>query len=79
MKAPIGALVRIYYDSPRNIEPGHYLQTPTGRTYLILECRLQAKGAHIGRKHLQALVVDHPGEGTVHPIYWYPRGRRRRL
>jgi hypothetical protein len=78
-KAPVGALVSIYYDSPRPVEPGDALQTPSGRVYVIAEIRVQARGKHKGRKHMKCVVADTTEgiSGQVHPIYWYPRGRRK--
>lgn len=77
MKAPVGAEVGLYYDSPRPIGEGDYLQTPTGRTYLILSVRVQARGQHAGRrKHLRAVVIDASDidpAGTIHPLHWYKR------
>ena len=70
-KAPPGALVSIYYDSPREIAPGDALQAPSGRTYIIAGIRIQKRGKHIGRKHLKCIVSDgsQAFSGTVHPIY----------
>lgn len=76
MPAPIGRDVGLYYDSPRAVAAGDYLQTPTGRTYLVRAVRVQAKGIHVGRKHIRAIVVDGAtvaDSATVHPIYWYKR------
>lgn len=79
MKAPLGRVVSIYYDSPRLVSEGDALRTTTGRLYLLLEVRRQERGAHIGRWHLKALVTDKIPEGTkVHPIYWYRRERKHR-
>ena len=78
MKAPSGAIVSIYYDSPVSVEFGHYIRTSTGRTYLVVEVRQQKKGIHRRRKHIKALVMEEgfeiPKNSVVHPLYWYPRG-----
>jgi hypothetical protein len=76
---PIGAVVRIYYDG-RRLEKGDVLQTLTGRMYLVVHVRLQAKGKHAGRRqHLACVVVSEaPPETRVLPIRWYSRARRRR-
>lgn len=78
--APPGALVRIFYDGPE-LAPGHFLRTPTGRTYRVVSVRVQRRGRHLGRQHLACLVTgprsgptvrDH-AEGRIHPLFWYPR------
>ncbi len=80
MKAPIGALVSLYYDSPREIHEGDILVTTTKRMYLIFELRRQTKGLHVGRWHIRAFVVEErqlpDGPRVFHPIYWYRRRRR---
>jgi hypothetical protein len=77
MKAPLGALVSIYYDSPREIKIGEVLRTPTDRFYIIAELRRQKKGKYEGRWHIKAIVSDKAPEGAkVHPIYWYPRKKK---
>jgi hypothetical protein len=79
MKAPTGAVVGLYYDSPRSIQEGDVLETPGGRCYLLVGVRRQTKGMHVGRWHLKAVVVESAPEGAkVHPIYWYPRKAKRR-
>lgn len=78
MTAPAGAEVSIHYDARRELEPGHAIVTTTGRTYLVVRARRQARGKHTGRWHLRCLVVDGaplPGT-TIHPLRWYRRGRR---
>ncbi len=77
MKATVGSLVKLFYDSPREINVGEALKTMTGRVYLIAELRKQIRGAHIGRWHIKAIVLDEVPEGTkIHPIYWYRRKKR---
>lgn len=79
MKAAVGRIVPLTYDSPREIRPGEYLQTTTGRSYLLMDVRQQAKGKHTGRWHIKAMVVDRseiPPGAVIHPIYWYPRKRK---
>jgi hypothetical protein len=74
--APVGALVGLYYDSPRLIEVGDYLRTPKRRCYLIDSLRRQLKGKHAGRWHIKAIVVaeaDIPADALVHPLMWYRR------
>ncbi len=78
MAAALGAVVGIYYDGARPLAPGEALRTPTGRTYLVVDVRVQARGRHVGRQHLRCAVVDQLDAGTViHPLYWYKRARRR--
>jgi hypothetical protein len=83
MKAQIGEIVSLYYDSPRIIQPGEYLQTGTGRSYLLMTIRRQAKGQHIGRWIIkEAMVVDRneiPPGAVIHPIRWYRRGRKNHV
>lgn len=78
-RAPAGATVGLYYDSPRAVESGDFLRTPTGRTYLIESVRIQGRGLHVGRQHLRATVMEagHVPEpdARVLPIYWYGRSR----
>lgn len=75
--APIGAMVRIFYDGDE-VMPGDALKTPTGRIYVVMNKRVQKRGAHIGRQHLVCLVaLEAPRTATVRPLYWYRRSRRR--
>ncbi len=77
MKAPLGALVSLYYDSPREVVAGDALRTPSGRLYLLVDVRRQTRGKHIGRWHLKAVVSDRVPDGTrVHPIYWFRRTKK---
>lgn len=77
MTAPVGAVVRIFYDG-RALAPGDALRTPTGRTYVVASVRVQERGRHVGRQHLACLVArEPPADAVVHPLRWYPRGRRR--
>lgn len=79
MKPP-GSLVKLTYDSPREVDVGDVLFTPTGRAYRIESVRRQRGGIRAGRWHLMCLVlaetVDELDEDVVrHPIHWYARGR----
>lgn len=75
--APVGALVRIFYDG-RPVAAGDALRTPTGRTYVVASVRVQSRGRHAGRQHLACLVAREPPEDArVLPLYWYPREKRR--
>ena len=85
MKAPIGASIGLYMDTPRVIERGHFIETRTGRIYLVLTVRRQAKGTHAGRWHLRCLVVKclpvntaRRSSTVVHSLRWYKRGHTRR-
>jgi len=76
MTAPVGAVVRIFYDG-RPVERGDAIVTTTGRTYVVASVRVQARGRHIGRQHLACLVAREPPPGARrHRLHWYPRGRR---
>lgn len=81
MTAPPGRVVKLYYDSPRDVAVGDFIRTPSGRAYRVETVRVQTRGLHRGRKHIGALVLDpadlsqQPDEGdVVHPLYWYARG-----
>jgi hypothetical protein len=77
MTAPVGAVVGIFYDAPRAVAQGDVLVTRTGRTYLVVSARKQKRGTHVGRWHLRCLVQSAPPLGArIHPLHWYPRGRR---
>jgi hypothetical protein len=74
VKAPIGAVVKITYDGNLPHGEGHVLRATTGRLYLIIDMRRQARGKHAGRLHLRCLVIDElPSGATVHPLCWHPR------
>lgn len=78
MKAAAGSVVQIYVDSMRNIQVGECLVTDTGRSYQIIEMRVQAKGVHVGRKHIRAIVFDQAPRGVItHPLRWYRRNKKR--
>lgn len=75
---PVGAVVRITYDSECSISLDHVLKTPSGRAYRILELRRQMRGKHAGRYHLRCIVIDEiPDDAIVHPICWYSRDKTR--
>lgn len=90
MKAPAGAIVRIYLDLVARVGTGDIIETQSGRRYRVLGVRVQERGKHAGRQHLSCVVLgpdeltyegmtpDHPSIPTVHKIRWYPRGRRSR-
>ena len=73
--ASAGAVVRIHYDSPAELEPGDALVTTTGRTYVVVGCRRQLRGKHRGRWHLTCVVADTPAPAgaRVHTLAWYRR------
>lgn len=84
MTAPIGATVRIYVDLSATVKVGDLIETNSGRRrYSVLGVRVQQRGRHFGRQHLQCLVVEpdwlpDPPIGMLHRIRWYPRAKRRR-
>lgn len=75
--APPGSVVSLYYDSPRQVEVGDEIRTPSGRRYEVVRIRYQQRGAHVGRKHIAALVLDPDRpldpDVKVHPLHWYRR------
>lgn len=82
--APTGAVVGLYYDAgERDVAVGDVLHSMTRRSsatgswYRVLELRVQRRGEHIGRLHMECLKIeeeDVESDDTVHPLYWYPRG-----
>ena len=79
MGAPVGAVVGIFYDSPREVRVDDAIVTGTGRTYLVVSVRRQARGRHAGRWHLRCLVARAVPEGArVLPLRWYRRAAKRR-
>lgn len=81
MKAP-GEPAKLYMDTTMRILEGDYIRTQTGRTYLVTAVRVQLRGKHEGRQHLQTVVMakDHEVEkdARVIPIHWYVRRRKVR-
>ena len=76
---------RLYYDSPRGVEPGHFLRSNGGSLYLVRAVRRSPTVRF--RKYLTVARLgraDPPPDAVVHPLYWYSRvrrgihGRRRR-
>jgi hypothetical protein len=72
-----GEQARITYDSTARVREGDYIRTTTGRTYLVTGVRIQERGVHAGRQHLDTVVMepDHITEPDAHvfPVYWYRR------
>jgi hypothetical protein len=76
MKAPVGAVVSIYYDG-RALLVGDFLRTATGRLYEVASVRVQARGGHKGRQHLRCLVAREIVPGArVLSLRWYLRRSR---
>lgn len=87
--APAGAIVKLYVDLVRDVEPEHWIKTANGRMYQVLTVREQMRGKHIGRQHLTVMVM---GDGhtpasaqmlrdigfVVHEIRWYKRNAIRK-
>lgn len=87
MKAPAGALVKLYVDLVARVEICDVIETQSGRRYQVLAVREQKRGKHVGRQHLSCLVLgpDDPGyhhrfddttPPRLHRIRWYARKRR---
>lgn len=79
MKAPAGAVVGLYVDTKTmTLEPGDVVRTGTGRSYEVLEARVQQRGKWAGiRQHLRVLVLPDgyrlaPGQRMLR-IWWYRR------
>lgn len=89
MKAPAGAVVRIYVDLVAPVDVCDVIETQSGRRYQVMEVRKQTRGQHVGRQHLACLVLGPDDPGSTHPfddskpprlhrIRWYPRAKRKR-
>jgi len=88
VKAPAGAVVRIYVDLVARVNVDDVIETQTGRRYHVIGVRVQQRGKHKGRQHLACAVLgedelsyagmqpDHPLVPAVHRIRWYARGRK---
>lgn len=73
MKAPAGATVAIYVDTAAQVAPGDVIETRSGRRYMVIAMRMQARGKLAGvRQHLKAVVMgdgdDAPPSAIVHRI-----------
>lgn len=78
MAASEGSVVSIYMDSREPVEEGDVVQTTTGRTYRVMNCRVQKRGIHKGRQHLMVLVIpqsDVSEDDKVHSLWWYSRSK----
>lgn len=76
MTASIGSQVGLYIDTTARVLPGDFIQTQTGRTYLIDQVRTQQRGKHAGtRQHLRVTVVPEAMAegGRIIQIRWYRR------
>lgn len=77
LRKPPYSECRIFYDG-QVVEIGHYLRTPAGSAYRIQNIRQDRRRVY--RRHLTCLrwpVDEIPAEATVHPLYWYPRKKKR--
>ena len=81
MKAPPGAVVKLYVDLVAQVVPTDVIETQSGRKYWVLHVRVQEKGQHKGRQHLSCLVLDpernDEGSNRIHKIRWYKRKKKR--
>lgn len=90
MAAPVGSIVSLYVDLRAAVGAGDIIETRSGRRYRVLSVRVQQRGRHAGRQHLQVVVGDEQmppaaavyagpdGElraGMIHRIRWYRRER----
>lgn len=69
---------RLYYDSPRRVEPGQFILSNGGSVYLVR--RVRHSPTIRFRKYLDVLRFDPtqvPTDAVVHVLVWYPRRRRR--
>lgn len=68
----------LYYDSPRKVAEGDYIQTPTGTSYFVTAVRPSPTMKH--RKNLKCLRWPKdaiPAGAVVHELHWYSRDKRR--
>lgn len=76
MIAPIGAEVQIRYGCmdryPYPVEVGHFLQTRTGRTYLITKTGKRGRTVGLRCMIVSPDIID-PDEDTVHRLIWNKR------
>lgn len=77
---PLGTLCDLSpYDAPdRDVRPGDCVRTRAGSAYLVLRAR-RVRSKVPGRWALTCLrigVDEIPADAVVHPLEWYPRGRR---
>lgn len=82
MVTAIGDTCYLYIDAAMSLEKGDYVVTPTGRTYEVLTVRVQQRGKHAGRQHLNVIVLDpaapkDPDAYVLH-LHWYSRNRGAR-
>lgn len=77
MTAPIGAIVKLYFDTRRTLAPGDVCQSSTtGRSYRIVTARQQQRGKHTGRWHVEAVVIDPAtvdDDDRIFTYFWYRR------
>jgi len=71
-------LCQLFYDGFASLEVGQFLKTPGGSAYKIQSVRINRNRAY--RQHLECLrwpVAEIPKRAKVHPLYWYPRKKKR--
>lgn len=69
---------KLYYDGVAAIDVGHFLKTPAGSAYYITHMHQNRNRPF--RRHLKCLrwpVNEIPEDAAVHPLYWYPRKKKR--
>lgn len=60
---------------------GDVIRTSAGTCYRVFGVRLQERGKHAGRWHLDCVRIppfDVEEDDVVHPLHWYSRDRRKR-
>lgn len=71
-------LCRLFYDGFESLMPGQYLKTPAGSAYRVESVRINSNRAY--RQHIECLrwpAEEIPADARVHPLYWYPRKKKR--
>lgn len=75
MTAPVGAAVKLYVDLAARVAVDDVIETTSGRRYQVLGVRVQQRGKHAGRQHLQCLVLGDQRLGCIGTIDVAPSNR----
>lgn len=75
MKPPY-TRARLYVDGIPDLRAGHYIKTPAGSAYLVLEVRPSPSKA--SRRYLDCMrwpMQEIPADAIRHTLHWYPRAK----
>lgn len=75
-----GESASLTFWSRRTIDEGDVIETSTGRRYLVTAARwVQGRSPHWLLDTIVMATDDtNPDGATVHPLRWFPRGKRKR-